>query len=155
MSTRPPSGEPFRPGEIITLRVLPVPRERVFAAFSDPARLAQWWGPEGFTNIFHEFDFRPGGSWRFTMRGPDGTAYEMNKRFVEVVPSERIVLRHFQQTHDFTLTMTFVPKGTGTLVTWAMCFEDPAEGERLRAFLAPANEQNFDRLAAHLSQSQS
>ena len=30
----------------------------------DPARIARWWGPAGFTNTIHTFDFRPGGEWR-------------------------------------------------------------------------------------------
>lgn len=136
---------------IVSTRWLPASREAVFAAFSDPARLAQWWGPAGFTNTFHEFDFRPDGRWRFTMRGPDGNGFEMDKRFDEVTPPRRIVLRHLQQGHDFSLIMTFAEKGNGTEVTWDMRFDDPVEAERLRAFLIPANEQNFDRLAAHLS----
>ena len=45
----------------------------------------QWWGPNGFTNTFHEFDLRPGGAWRFIMHGPDGTDYPNESVFVEVV----------------------------------------------------------------------
>lgn len=136
---------------IVNTRIFPAAPGAVFAAFSDPARLAQWWGPAGFTNTFHAFDFRPGGRWRFTMRGPDGAAYEMEKRFADIVPSDRIVLRHVQEGHDFSLIMTFNARGGGTEVTWDMRFDDPAEAEKLREFLGPANEQNFDRLAAHLS----
>jgi len=138
-------------GEIVCARIIGRPRDEVFAAFSDPARLAQWWGPAGFTNRFHQFDFRPGGAWRFTMQGADGATYEMDQQFTEVVRPERIVLRHFQQAHEFTLTMTFAAQQGGTAVTWAMRFDDPAEGEKLRTFLLRANEENLDRLAAHLA----
>ena len=137
--------------EIRCARNFALPREEVFAAFSDPTRLAQWWGPEGFTNRFHHFDFRPGGAWRFTMHGADGAAHEMNHQFTEVVRPERIVVRHIQPGHDFVLTVTFVPQDGGTAVTWAMRFDDPAEGERLRPFLTRANEENLGRLAAHLA----
>ena len=139
------------PGEIVSSRVLPATRDAVFATFSDPARLARWWGPKGFTNTFHEFDFRPGGLWRFTMRGPDGAAYEMDKQFTEITRPERIVLCHSQQTHDFILTMTFAARDGCTELTWTMRFIDPAEGEKVRPFVVPANEQNFDRLTAHLA----
>ena len=44
-------------------------------AFSDPVRLARWWGPAGFTNTFTICEFKPGGQWSFTMHGPDGTNY--------------------------------------------------------------------------------
>jgi len=138
-------------GDITLTRIFDTPRETVFAAFSDPARLARWWGPAGFTNEFHQFDFRPGGAWKFTMRGPDGAAYEMSQQFTEIVRPERIVVRHFQQTHDFTLTMTFAARGDRTELTWRMRFDDPAEGKRLRPFLLRANGENFDRLAGHLS----
>lgn len=138
-------------GAMVTTRILPVPREAVFAACRDPRRLAQWWGPQGFTNEFQAFEFKPGGSWRFTMRAPDGTGYAMEHRFAEIVPPERLVVRHLQPGHDFTLTITLAAQGAGTLLTWLMRFDDPAEAARVRAFVIPANEQNLDRLAAHLA----
>src|SRR5947207_1650819 len=58
--------------ELVTTRVLDAPRERVFTAFSEAQHLMQWWGPDGFTNTFHEFDLRAGGPWRYTMHGPNG-----------------------------------------------------------------------------------
>ena len=62
--------------EIVTTRLLDWPRERVFRAWTDPAHLARWWGPKGFTNTFHEFDLRPGGLWRFVMHGANGADYQ-------------------------------------------------------------------------------
>ncbi len=137
--------------DIVNKRVLAAPCGEVFAAFRDPTRLSQWWGPAGFTSEFHEFDFRRGGAWRFTMRGPDGAAYAMNHRFEEVAPDVRIVLRHIQEGHDFTLVIALAVRGQGTEVTWRMRFDDPAEAARLREFLLKANAENLDRLAAHLS----
>ena len=46
--------------ELETSRILHASRERVFGAISDPKQLALWWGPNGFTNTFEEFDFRAG-----------------------------------------------------------------------------------------------
>jgi uncharacterized protein YndB with AHSA1/START domain len=136
---------------IVARRLLAVPRERVWAAFSDPHVLARWWGPAGFMNTFSEFDFRSGGAWRFTMRGPDGAAYAMDHRFQEIVAPERIVVRHLQPGHDFTLTITLAAEGARTRLTWHLLFDDPAEAEHARAFVEPANEQNLDRLEAALS----
>ncbi|OHE79131.1 MAG: polyketide cyclase, partial [Verrucomicrobia bacterium RIFCSPLOWO2_12_FULL_64_8] len=134
--------------EIVSTRVFAAPREKVFAAFSDPAQLMRWWGPAGFSNTFHEFDFRAGGAWRLTMSGPDGVTCEMNKQFVAILPPERIVVRHCQRGHDFVLTMTFTPLGERTGLSWCMLFDDPAEAAGLRPFLLKANNENFDRLAA-------
>jgi uncharacterized protein YndB with AHSA1/START domain len=147
----PAKSNPADGADIVSTRILAAPPAAVFAACSDPARLAHWWGPKGFTNTFHQFDFRPGGAWRFTMHGPDGSTHEIDHQFVEIVRPKRIVLRHIQPAHDFTLAMTFVARGGHTELTWRMRFADPAEGERVRAFVVPANEQNFDRLAALLS----
>lgn len=61
--------------QIVSTRVFDFPRDLVFGAWTDPAHLAHWWGPKGFTNSFHEFDLRPGGNWRFVMHGPDGVDY--------------------------------------------------------------------------------
>ncbi len=80
--------------EIVSTRILDAPRERVFKAFADPDHLMHWWGPKGFSNTFHEFDFRPGGTWRFVMHGPDGIDYQNKSVFVEIVMPERIVFAH-------------------------------------------------------------
>jgi len=137
--------------EIVSTRVLDAPRERVFRAFSDPRVLARWWGPDGFTSTFQEFDFRPGGAWRFVMHGPDGTDYRNESGFIEVVSPERIVLEHLRPMHRFLMTMTFAEEAGKTRLTWRMEFESVAELERVRAFIPGANEQNLDRLQAQLA----
>ncbi len=137
---------------IVSARVLPASREAVWAAFSDPTRLALWWGPSGFTNTIHAFDLRPGGRWRITLHAPDGANYLNEKTFSEVVPPERVKFRHHQPTHDFEMAMTLVAACGGTRVEWRMVFASAAECARVRSFIEPANEQNFDRLAAHLVQ---
>lgn len=80
--------------EIITMWIFDTPREQVFEAWTDPYHLARWWGPYGFTNTFHEFDPRPGGVWRFVMRGPDGVDYPNKSVFIEIVRPERMVFDH-------------------------------------------------------------
>jgi len=82
------------PRSIIGSRVFTAPRELVFAAFTDPAHLAQWWGPNGFTLTTHAFDFRVGGVWRFVMHGPDGRDYQNRVTYDEIVTPERIVYHH-------------------------------------------------------------
>lgn len=130
-------------------RVIDAPRECVFRAFSDPACLARWWGPDGFSSTFETFDLRPGGAWRFVMHGPDGANYPNESVFVEVVEPERVVLEHLSG-HHFTMTLTFADAGGRTLVGWRQVFDTAAERERIAAFVTPANEQNLDRLAAEV-----
>jgi len=56
---------------IVQTRLIKAPRARVWAAWTDPAQLGQWWGPKGFSVTTELFEFRVGGHWVFTMHGPD------------------------------------------------------------------------------------
>ena len=109
------------PRSIIGVREFDAPRDLVFAAFTDPKHLAQWWGPNGFTTTTHSFDFRPGGVWRFVMHGPDGRDYQNRITFEEIVPPERIVYRHggsddVEPVH-FKQTVVFEDIGGRTRIT--------------------------------------
>ncbi len=136
---------------ILSTRDFAAPPAALFAAFADPARLAQWWGPAGFTNAITRFEFRVGGAWHVTMRAPDGTAFDNVSHFTVLSPAERIVFVHDLPMHRFEMDMTFAPLGPGTRLTWRMTFDDPGEVQRLGTFIVAANEQNFDRLQAHLA----
>ena len=74
----------------------------VFAAMSDPARIARWWGPRGFASTIHEFEFRPGGRWLLTMHGPDGTNHPNESRFTRIVPDRLFEIEHFSGHHFLT-----------------------------------------------------
>jgi uncharacterized protein YndB with AHSA1/START domain len=137
--------------QIVNTRIFAAPREIVFAAFENPDALAQWWGPDGFTNTIKEFDLRPGGAWRYIMHGPNGTDYDNESVFVEIVKPEKIVFEHLRPMHWYHMTMTYVeaPEGKSRF-TWRMVFKRTPENEKLQIFISEANEQNFDRLAAYL-----
>ena len=149
MTDRPAADSPVD-RELATWRLLDAPRARVFRAFSDPARLARWWGPKGFTNTFHEFDLRPGGAWRFVMHGPNGGDYDNESVFVEISPPVRLVLRHVSRPR-FELTVALAEEGGKTRIDWRQRFDTAAECERVRALATPANEENLDRLEAELA----
>jgi uncharacterized protein YndB with AHSA1/START domain len=72
-------------------RVLPAPRPRVFRACIEPAELAQWWGPQGFTTPEIDLDLRVGGAYRFGMQPPDGELFHLSGEFREVEPPARLV----------------------------------------------------------------
>ncbi|WP_261339709.1 SRPBCC domain-containing protein [Blastopirellula marina] len=74
--------------------MVPYSATQVLQAFRDISSLARWWGPNGFTTTFHEFDFQPGGDWKFFMHAPDGTDYPNESRFVEIIEPTRIVFDH-------------------------------------------------------------
>lgn len=141
----------FADREVVSTRLIDVPRNRVFAAFSDPEQLARWWGPHGFTNTIKKFEFREGGDWHLTMHGPDGVDYRNESVFLTIDPPERIVYDHLRTMHRFLMEMTFFDFDGKTRLTWRQRFESPAELEKVKQFVIPANEQNFDRLEEHLA----
>jgi uncharacterized protein YndB with AHSA1/START domain len=71
-------------------RSFAAPREAVFRAFTDPAEMAKWWGPKGYTVPVCELDARPGGAWRTRMRDPDGGTHCVGGVYREVVPPQRL-----------------------------------------------------------------
>jgi len=132
--------------EIVNVRVFNEPREVLFNAWADPAQLAQWWGPKGFTNTFHEFDFKPGGTWKFTMHSPDGQDFLNTCVFEKIEKPDRLVIQHLLPMHKFQLTATFENMGTKTKLTFHQLFETVEECERIKKYVIEANEQNLDRL---------
>ena len=121
----------------------------VFAALRDPERVARWWGPAGFTNTIHQFDFTPGGRWLLTMHGPDGTDYPNESRFTRLVPDQLFEIEHLNG-HHFLLTIELSPHEGSTVVRWRQTFDTVAHYQGLAQFVAPANEQNLERLAAEV-----
>lgn len=133
---------PADPLELALVRCLDAPPERVFRAWSDPAELARWWGPDGFTSTFDLFEFRPGGSWRFTMHGPDGTGYRNQVEFVEIVPPRRMVMLHLSAPR-FLLTADFAERDGGTRLSFRQRFETPEECQRMRPIAGPGSRQTL------------
>ena len=79
-----------------------------------------------------------------------GTDYRNEKEFISVVPTQQIVFRHLDPIHAFEMTITYAAQGAGTLVIWRLRFDSAAECARVRAIVTEANEQNLDRLEAHV-----
>ena len=132
-----------------TTREIPAPMEQVFAAISDPERLARWWGPAGFSNTFSVCDFKKGGRWVFTMHGPDGHSYANESMFAAIEPPRKVIIQHVSNPR-YLMTIALTPMASGTLVSWSQAFEDSRVGQRLESIVVPANEQNLDRLTAEV-----
>jgi len=77
--------------DFVITRIFDAPRDLVWKAFTDPERMKQWWGPKGRTVIAAKMDLRPGGSYLYGMKAPDGTAMWGKFVYREVVPPERLV----------------------------------------------------------------
>ena len=80
--------------EIKIVRLYAAPLEAVWDAWTDPQQAAQWWGPRGFTLTTHSKELRPGGSWIYTMHGPDGVDYPNKATYLEVETHRKLVYDH-------------------------------------------------------------
>lgn len=132
--------------EILNDRLFDVDPATLFDAFADPAKLVEWWGPDGFINEIHEFDLKPGGRWVILMKSEEGAEFLNHSTFQEVSAPERIVFLHHDPIHVFTLEMDFRAENGGTRLSWRMLMEPNEENIQFKQFIAYANEQNFDRL---------
>ena len=77
--------------DFVISRVFDAPRALVWQAFTEPERMKDWWGPKGFSVISWKMDFRPGGTYLYGMRAPDGSAMWGKFIYREIVAPERMV----------------------------------------------------------------
>ena len=79
-------------GTVRLHRVLAAPAERIYRAFLDPAALAKWLPPDGFTATVHELEARVGGRYRMSFTNlSTGHGHSFGGTYLELVPGERIV----------------------------------------------------------------
>ena len=116
--------------EIHVERVFNAPREGVFAAFTDPELIPEWWGPHGTTTSVDQMDVRAGGSWRFVVRDSDGSETGFRGTYREVTPPERIVQTFEWEGlpgHVSVESATFEDLGDRTKVTSVSTFHTTEE----------------------------
>jgi uncharacterized protein YndB with AHSA1/START domain len=135
-------------------RIYAAPVSAVWDAWHDLEQVSQWWGPRGFTITTHSKDLRPGGSWRYTMHGPDGTDYPNVTHYHEVEPRARLVYDH-GGTDDtpplFRVTATFREVDGKTHLDFEMQFPSPEHARQTAIFIKKASgESTWDRLAEYL-----
>ncbi len=144
--------------ELVITRVFDAPRSLVFKAWTDPRHVAEWWGPQGFTNPVCELDVRPGGAIRIHMRGPDGTLYPMTGVYQEIVEPERLMFTSaaldeegnplFEVLH----TVTFAEQGGKTTLTLqARVVKTTAKAAPYLAGMQAGWTQSLERFEAYVA----
>jgi uncharacterized protein YndB with AHSA1/START domain len=136
--------------EIVTTRTFNFPRQLVYRAWTEPDHLKNWWGPKGFTNTFHSFDFRVGGRWTFTMHGPDKGNYPNDCTFIVIREPELLVWDRISKPL-FQVEVNFEEIAENkTRVTFKQKFKTEEECNKLRKFVPEKNEENMDKLENEL-----
>ena len=115
------AGLATKPSLTIKRRINAAPA-KVYAAWTDPEKLAAWFGPskvrEG--SVQAETDLRVGGSYRISFQSSDGEYSQVGGAYREVVPNELLVMSwawHSTPERESLLTISLKPDGAGTLLT--------------------------------------
>lgn len=130
-------------------RIVEVPRELVWKAWTQPQHLRHWFTPAPWKTIDCEIDLRPGGRFFTIMQSPEGQTFPGTGCYLEVIENERLtwtnaLLPGFrpisgvvqpEATVDFkfTATIQLESHGTGTRYTATVCHADPAGCEKHKA----------------------
>ncbi len=72
-------------------RIVDVPKELVWRAWTEPALLMPWFCPLPWKTIDAEIDLRPGGIFRTTMQSPEGKLFPNAGCYLEIIPQAKIV----------------------------------------------------------------
>ena len=112
-------------------RRIAAPPAQVYAAWTDPQKLMQWFGPEGATMISAQTDARVGGRYHIVFRTPDGEEHDVSGTYSDVVPNERLTFSWMWRTlpeRASKVTVTLKADGAGTLLTLfhEQFFDEPA-----------------------------
>jgi len=172
IKTKPEAANKAPAFEFFIQREFDAPRERVWKAWTEAERLGKWWGPKGFDIVSVKLDLRPGGTFHYGLKSPEGL--EMWGKFIfrEIVPQERLVfvvsfadaegaLARHPMSPDWPLTtlstVTFTDAGAGkTRVTVRWVPYEATEAER-KTFEAGKDSMRqgwtgtFDRLDSYLA----
>ena len=95
--------------EVLRLsRRFKAPRAVVFRAFTDPAALAKWFGPEGMSVGNVKVDLRPGGAYSMAFNQADGGSHGLSGVYREISPPERLVMTWVWDDGDWAGLETLV-----------------------------------------------
>jgi len=134
--------------EITITRIYDAPRELVWKAWTEPERLAQWWGKRGWSTPVSSvtMDVRPGGTFRLnSISDADGSEMPLDSVYREVVEPERLSFGD----GSTGATVTFTDLGDGRT---EMTFQTTMHAsDELRARAEGGLASAFDRLAENLA----
>jgi uncharacterized protein YndB with AHSA1/START domain len=157
-----PAGYAFDPEfDLMLEREVDLPPHLVWAAWTDPKHIVQWFTPAPWKTPVAETDLRPGGRFHTVMRGPEGQEVSNNGCYLEVIENQRLVwtttmTQGFRPQaaaapFHFTAMILIEPKGTGSLYK-AIVVHSTADGCKQHADMGFHDGwgKALDQLVAHM-----
>lgn len=137
-------------------RAFNAPKAMVYDAFSDPAKLKEWWGAHGYVNELMESDQRVGGKWRAVQRGPKGDKFGFHGEILELDPPNRMVQTFIYDPMPdcvCTETASFIEDYGKTIFVANMRFNSKAERDgMLESGMEVGAGESYERLDALLQE---
>ena len=123
--------------DLVLERIVDVPRELVWAAWTKPEHIKKWFAPAPWTTADCEIDLRPGGMFRVVMRSPEGQEFPSVGCYLEIIENEKLVWTDaltpgYRPSRDpfFTAVITLESHGKGTKYTALAIHKDEAGREK-------------------------
>jgi uncharacterized protein YndB with AHSA1/START domain len=123
--------------DLVLERVIDVPPELVWTAWTTPKHVKHWFVPKPWSITDCEIDLRPGGVFRSVMRSPEGQEFPNVGCYLEVVPNQRLIftdtlLPGYRPAPEpfFTAVLTLTPEGKGTRYVAIAIHRDEAGREK-------------------------
>lgn len=120
------------------IRDVPVSAEAVFAAWTTPDSVKQWFAPRPYSITVCEIDLRPGGGFRTAMNSPEGEElFDSTGCYLEIIPNERLVwtdaltsgFRPVPSPMPFTAMLELTPNQSGGCQYRAIAIHQDPEGK--------------------------
>jgi uncharacterized protein YndB with AHSA1/START domain len=114
------NSQPAAVAALVLRRTYPVPRERVFAAWTDPAMIAHFFSVDEMKATANSMDVKTGGAFRISLLQPDGETFVARGIYTEVTPPERLVMTWTweeddpSEEHETLLSLAFNDLGGKT-----------------------------------------
>ncbi|MDF3821266.1 SRPBCC domain-containing protein [Leptospira sp. 96542] len=144
--------------QVIIAKEMAFDQKTIYQTFLNPKTVHLWWGPNGFTLTTHSMDVSVGGSWVYTMHGPDGTDYPNRILYKELNPYEFISYLHGtgipDANDDFSGKVSFIKvEEFKTKIIMQMDFADESTRNNVLKFGAvEGGKQTLAKLEKHLEE---
>jgi len=126
--------------DFVISRVFDAPRELLWKALTEPERMQQWWGPKGVTVVAAKMDLRPGGTYHYGMRTPDGRTMWGKFIYREVAAPVRLVwVNSFSDEAGGITRHPLSPTWPLEMLTTVTFEEEPGNKTRVTVRWSPLN----------------
>jgi uncharacterized protein YndB with AHSA1/START domain len=129
--------------DLVLERVVDVPKELVWKAWTTPKHILKWFTPSPWKTIECEIDLRPGGKFYTVMQSPEGQNFPNAGCFLEIVPNKKLVWTAALQPGYRPVKNP--ENGAGLLFTAVIALESKGKGTKYTATVIHGNEDDMKR----------